>query len=150
MLFHLTSDDHIRIMNEQGPETNDAGTTFTSEQGLQELAKEWPMKRGDLEPLAGSARSGSVYRSQDRGRTDLASHSSPNRSRSSEHAARFENATPAGISRGLESGTGFNTVMPAGRRHAERDPKPNRVAGPYGAWVHLAQPVQAKPKSALL
>ena len=45
MLFHLTSDDHIRIMNEQGPETNAAGTTFTSEQGLQELAKEWPMKR---------------------------------------------------------------------------------------------------------
>jgi Protein of unknown function (DUF3489) len=45
MLFHLTSDDHIRILNEQGPETNAAGTTFTSEQGLQELAKEWPMKR---------------------------------------------------------------------------------------------------------
>src|SRR5436190_9571879 len=106
--------------------------------------------RGDLEPLAGGARSGSVHRSQDRDCTDLASHSAPNRSRSSEHAARFENATPAGISRGLESGTGFNTVMPAGRRHAERDPKPNRVAGPYGAWVHLAQPVQAKRKSALL
>src|SRR5947208_15103154 len=105
---------------------------------------------GDLEPLAGSARSGSVYRSQDRGRTDLASHSAPNKSRSSEHAARFENATPAGISRGLESGTGVNTVVPAGRRHPERDPNPNRVAGPYGAWVHLAQPIQAKPESALL
>src|SRR5437868_8362384 len=87
---------------------------------------------GDLEPLAGGARSGSVHGSQDRGRTDLASHSAPNKSRSSEHAARFENATPAGISRGLESGTGVNTVVPAGRRHPERDPNPNRVAGPYG------------------
>src|SRR5205823_5486020 len=105
---------------------------------------------GDLEPLAGGARSGSVHGSQDRGRTDLASHSAPNKSRSSEHAARFENATPAGISRGLESGTGVNTVVPAGRRHPERDPKPNRVAGPYGAWVHLAQPIEAKPESALL
>src|SRR5437763_9959483 len=45
MLFHLTSDDHIRIMNEQGPETNAAGTTFASEQEFHDLAKEWPMKR---------------------------------------------------------------------------------------------------------
>src|SRR5437762_8557104 len=66
---------------------------------------------GDLESPARSRSGGSVHGSQDRGRADLASHSAPNRSRSSEHAARFENATPAGISRGLESGTGFNTVM---------------------------------------
>mgnify|MGYP001030964553 CR=1 FL=1 len=46
MLFHLTSDDHIRIINEQGPaETNAAGTTFASEQEFHDLAKEWPMKR---------------------------------------------------------------------------------------------------------
>src|SRR5438067_10513391 len=105
---------------------------------------------GDLESPARSRSGGSVHGSQDRGRADLASHSAPNRSRSSEHAARFENATPAGISRGLESGTGVNTVVPAGRRHPERDPNPNRVAGPYGAWVRLAQPIEAKPESALL
>ena len=46
MLFHLTTDDHIGIINEQGPaETNAGGSTFTSEQDLQELATEWPMKR---------------------------------------------------------------------------------------------------------
>ena len=46
MLFHLTTDDHIRVINEQGPaETNAGGSTFTSEQDLQELATEWPMKR---------------------------------------------------------------------------------------------------------
>ena len=46
MLFHLTSDDHIYIINEQGPvETNAAGTTFASEQEFHDLAKECPMKR---------------------------------------------------------------------------------------------------------
>src|SRR5438309_2498898 len=46
MLFHLTTDDHIGIINEQVPaETNAGGSTFTSEQDLQELATEWPMKR---------------------------------------------------------------------------------------------------------
>jgi len=45
MLFHLT-EDHIGAINEQEPaETNAGGTTFTSEQELHELAKEWPMKR---------------------------------------------------------------------------------------------------------
>ena len=46
MLFHLTTDDHIGIINEQGPaETDTAGITFASEQELQKLATEWPMKR---------------------------------------------------------------------------------------------------------
>ena len=46
MLFHLTTDDHVRIINEQGPaETDTAGSTFASEQELSELAKEWPTKR---------------------------------------------------------------------------------------------------------
>ena len=46
MLFHLTTDDHIRIINEPGPaETGTAGSTFASEQDFHELAKEWPMKR---------------------------------------------------------------------------------------------------------
>src|SRR5438270_11628443 len=45
------------------------------------------------------------------------------------HAAQFKSATPAGISRGLESGAGLHFVVPAGRRHAERDPKSNRMAG---------------------
>src|SRR5438270_8072045 len=104
----------------------------------------------DLEPLAGNTSSHSVYGSQDRRCTHLASHSAPDRSRSSERAARFESATQAGVSRGLESGTGVNPVVPVGRRHAERDPKSNRMAGPYGAWFHLAQPIEAKPESALV
>ena len=46
MLFHLTTDDHIGIINEQGPaEAHSEGTTFASEQHFHELAKEWPMKR---------------------------------------------------------------------------------------------------------
>src|SRR5947208_16105113 len=46
MLFHLTTDDHIGIINEQGPaEAHSDGTTFASEQHFHELAKEWPMKR---------------------------------------------------------------------------------------------------------
>src|SRR5690348_8292960 len=77
-----------------------------------------------------STRGGSIHRSQDRGRTDLESASAADRSRSSERAARFESATPAGISRGLESGAGVNPVVPAVRRYAERDPKSNRMAGP--------------------
>src|SRR5438046_767369 len=105
---------------------------------------------GDLEPLAGSARNGSVHGSQDRDCTDLASHSAADRSRSSERAARFKTAAPSDVSRGLESGTGLHAVVAARRRHAERDPKSNRMAGPYGAWVHLAQPIEAQPESALL
>ena len=53
MLFHLTTDDHIRIIddhiriiNEQGPaETDTTGISFASELELHALAKEWPMKR---------------------------------------------------------------------------------------------------------
>src|SRR5438045_8721687 len=44
----------------------------------------------------------------------------------------------------------INPVVPARRRHAERDPKPNRLAGPYGARLHLAQPIEAKPQGALV
>src|SRR5437762_9180181 len=46
MLFQLTTDDHIRIISEQGPaETDTAGSSVASEQDFHELAKEWPMKR---------------------------------------------------------------------------------------------------------
>src|SRR5437763_7124362 len=46
MLFHLTTEDHIRMMEEPGPVEAGAGdTTFASERELQELASEWPMKR---------------------------------------------------------------------------------------------------------
>ena len=46
MLFHLTTDDHIRAIGEQGPAETDAdGNTFASEQDLQELASQWSMKR---------------------------------------------------------------------------------------------------------
>ena len=46
MLFHLTTDDYIRIINEQGPaETDAGGRTFASEQEFSELGKEWPTKR---------------------------------------------------------------------------------------------------------
>jgi hypothetical protein len=46
MLFHLTAEDHIRTSNEPGAADADAGGgSFASEQELQELAGEWPMKR---------------------------------------------------------------------------------------------------------
>ena len=46
MLFHLTTEDHIRTSNEPAPADGDAGGgSFASEQELQELASEWPMKR---------------------------------------------------------------------------------------------------------
>jgi hypothetical protein len=46
MLFHLTAEDHIRTSNEPGAADGDAGGgSFASEQELQELAVEWPMKR---------------------------------------------------------------------------------------------------------
>jgi len=46
MLFHLTAEDDIRIIEEDAPENADAGgSTFASEQELQELGSEWPMKR---------------------------------------------------------------------------------------------------------
>jgi len=45
MFFHLTTEDHIRVMNEPGPADRNGGHTFAKEQELQELASEWPMKR---------------------------------------------------------------------------------------------------------
>ena len=45
MLFHVTSEDDIRVIDEQGAADVEAGSTFASEQELQKLATEWPMKR---------------------------------------------------------------------------------------------------------
>jgi Protein of unknown function (DUF3489) len=46
MLFHVTPQDHIRVMNEHEPaDSNAGGSTFASEQEFEELASEWPMKR---------------------------------------------------------------------------------------------------------
>ena len=46
MLFHLTSEDHIRTSDEHRRTETDGGrSSFASEQELQELASEWPMKR---------------------------------------------------------------------------------------------------------
>jgi hypothetical protein len=46
MLFHVTPEDHIRVMNEDGPtDRNPRDSTFASEKELQELINEWPMKR---------------------------------------------------------------------------------------------------------
>jgi len=46
MLFHVTAEDHIRVMNEHEPaDSNAGGSTFASEQELEELVHEWPMKR---------------------------------------------------------------------------------------------------------
>src|SRR6266516_7785904 len=44
MLFHLTTEDHIRTSNEPGP-VDAGGGSFASERELQELACAWPMKR---------------------------------------------------------------------------------------------------------
>ena len=46
MLFHVTAEDHIRVMNEHEPaDSNAGGRTFASEQEFEELIHEWPMKR---------------------------------------------------------------------------------------------------------
>jgi Protein of unknown function (DUF3489) len=46
MLFHVTPEDHIRVMNEHEPaDRNPRDSTFASEKELQELVKESPMKR---------------------------------------------------------------------------------------------------------
>ena len=46
MLFHVTTEDHIRVMNEPGTADRDpGGSTFASEQEFEERASEWPMKR---------------------------------------------------------------------------------------------------------
>jgi hypothetical protein len=46
MLFHLTTEGHIRTSNEPGPADSDADAgCFASEQKLQELTSAWPMKR---------------------------------------------------------------------------------------------------------
>jgi hypothetical protein len=46
MLFHVTSEDDILAIDEQGPgELEGGGSTFASEQELQKLTTEWPMKR---------------------------------------------------------------------------------------------------------
>ena len=46
MLFHVTTEDHVRVMNEPGTADRDpGGSTFASEQEFEELASEWPMKR---------------------------------------------------------------------------------------------------------
>ena len=46
MLFHLTTEDDIRVIHEQGPaETDAGGSTFASEQEFNKLPTEWPMKR---------------------------------------------------------------------------------------------------------
>src|SRR5690242_11196447 len=46
MLFHVTAEDHIRVMDEHEPaDSNAGGRTFASEQEFEELTHEWPMKR---------------------------------------------------------------------------------------------------------
>jgi hypothetical protein len=46
MLFYLTPEDHIRRSDEaRRTETDGGSSSFASEQELQELAGEWPMKR---------------------------------------------------------------------------------------------------------
>lgn len=45
MLFHLTSEGDIRAIDEQHAGEVEGGSTFASEQELQKLATEWPMKR---------------------------------------------------------------------------------------------------------
>jgi len=46
MLFHVTPEDHIRVIKEPGPaDSNAGGSTFASEQEFEELIHEWPMKR---------------------------------------------------------------------------------------------------------
>jgi len=46
MLFHVTPEDRIRVMNEHEPtDRNPGDSSFASEKELQEVANKWPMKR---------------------------------------------------------------------------------------------------------
>jgi Protein of unknown function (DUF3489) len=46
MLFQVTAEDHIRVMNENGrADGNPSENTFASEKEWEELANDWPMKR---------------------------------------------------------------------------------------------------------
>src|ERR1700693_6583054 len=46
MLFHVTPEDHIRVINEHEPaDRSPRDSSFASEKELQELVNEWPMKR---------------------------------------------------------------------------------------------------------
>jgi hypothetical protein len=46
MLFHVTPEDRIRVMNEHEPtDRNPGDSSFASEKELQEVASDWPMKR---------------------------------------------------------------------------------------------------------
>src|SRR5690348_3587307 len=80
MLFHVTTEDDIGVIDEQGPGEMGAGdSTFASEQQLQQLAKGWPLKRlvAIWNRLPGVQAGDSVHGSPDRHCTHLASHSAP-------------------------------------------------------------------------
>ena len=51
MRFEITADDHIRMVGEDGPAADNAGSVFASEQELHEVASGWPMKRLYAEPV---------------------------------------------------------------------------------------------------
>src|SRR5947208_16970838 len=110
MLFHFTTDDHI---NEQGPAETDAGCiTFASEQDFYDVAKEWPMKRlvEIWNRLPGVE---AVARFTDRktavARIWRAIQPQTEADRPNQRPASKTQHRP--VFRGLESGTGFNTVM---------------------------------------
>jgi len=153
MLFHLTPEDHIRTSDEQRRTETDGGrSSFASEQELQELASQWPMKRlveiwnrlPGIEP---------VTRFTDR-KTAIARiwrAIQPRAEKGGKPARRASQSRhrPC-VSGRIQSGTGLQFVVPAGRRHPEPDSERNRMAGPHRARLHLAQSVETRPESALV
>ena len=45
MLFHVTAEDHIRVLDENGRGDGNPENTFASEKEWEKLATAWPMKR---------------------------------------------------------------------------------------------------------
>ena len=45
MLFQVTAEDHIRVLEEHGSADSARDNSFASEQELQEVTSAWPMKR---------------------------------------------------------------------------------------------------------
>src|SRR5689334_20901523 len=152
MLFQLTNDDHIRAINEQGPaEAHGDGTTFVSEQDFHDITKEWPMKRlveiwNRLPGVQAVARFtdrktaiARIWRAIQPQTEANRTTARPRYSKGQQQRLFREGSKPAQVWTLLcrPEGATLNEI----RKQTE--------AGPYRAWLHLAQPVEAKPQSAL-
>ena len=153
MLFHLTSEGDIRAIDEQHAGEVEGGSTFASEQELQKLPTEWPMKRlvaiwnhlPGVQPVTRfTDRKTAITRiwRAIQPQTEVNSTTARPQHKTAQHQPVFREGSKAAqvltLLRRAEGAT-LNEIR-------------NQTGwqAPYGAWFHLAQPVKAKPESALL